>query len=111
MLLNDYLDLFHPIQALNQGEKDDVVAWFPTLERVFPLKMAHRIWIDNKALVGSRLCKNIWNLKAPQRIKALLWLVINEVLLTNQARCRRGLASNDVCVLYGVASKTVLHAL
>ena len=53
----------------------------------------------------------IWKAKAPQRLKAFMWLAANDALLPNCAWLKRGLAINDSSVLCGVATEITLHAL
>ena len=40
-----------------------------------------------------------------------MWLVINQALLTNNSRFRRGLAVNNLCSVCGIYLETMLHAL
>ena len=83
VLPSDCLELLSPIKAPDQGTNKDMIAWFPNLEGVYTLKSAYKVWTDDEALTKRRLYKCMWNLVAPQRIKAFLWLVMNEALLTN----------------------------
>ena len=40
-----------------------------------------------------------------------MWLVINDALLTNHARMKRGMAHSDLCALCNQHCETVLHIL
>ena len=53
----------------------------------------------------------MWKIRAPQRLKSFMWLALNDALLTNRARYRRGLAANDTCALCSRFPKTTLHAI
>ena len=103
--------MLHPLKAFDIRANDDTIAWFSILEGTFSLKIVFKIWTDNDALIRYRLFRVMWKLNAAQRIKTFLWLVLNEALLTNRARFKKGLASNDLCALYGVKSESLLYAL
>ena len=85
-MFRDCLELFSPIKAPNPGAGCDVIAWFPTLDGVFSLKTAYKAWTENDPLDRNRLFKGLWKLEVPQRVKASLWVVMNDALLTNHAR-------------------------
>ena len=50
-------------------------------------------------------------MRAPQRVKSFMWLVINDALLTNCARLKRNMTANDTCAICGSISETMLHTL
>jgi len=43
------------------------------------------------------LFKIIWKWNRPERFKMFFWKILNEGLLTNEERCRRGLTGNSAC--------------
>ncbi|KAK7245168.1 hypothetical protein RIF29_40003 [Crotalaria pallida] len=51
----------------------------------------------------------IWFWQGPQRIRILLWKILNEALLTNHARKRRGLTQDGECKLCNEEEETTLH--
>ena len=53
----------------------------------------------------------MWKIKAPQRIKTFMWLVMNDTLLTNHSRLRRNMVTNDLSALCGTNFETMLHVL
>ena len=69
------------------------------------------MWFDREISYHSQLFKEAWRIKARQRLKMFMWVVARHTLLTNHARVRRGLLSQDTCILYGHSSETTLHFL
>ncbi|KAK9042674.1 hypothetical protein V6N11_017740 [Hibiscus sabdariffa] len=55
--------------------------------------------------------KYIWRKCVPQRVRAFLWLVKSDRLLTNRERVCRHLASSPGCTLCNGGDESVLHAL
>jgi len=41
----------------------------------------------------------MWRVQAPQKMKALLWLINHGALMTNERRTRRGLSTNPNCMV------------
>jgi hypothetical protein len=54
--------------------------------------------------------KDIWRLKVPKRVRAFVWIVKHNRLLTNERKHRMGLGS-DICDFCRVSKDTTLHAL
>lgn len=46
-----------------------------------------------------------------QRLKAFIWLVMNDALRTNHARLNKSLSTYDLCVICGTSAETMLHTL
>ena len=110
MLPNECLELFIPAPP-NPRAGNDLLAWFPIVNGNFTLKSAHNSWTDDDIMIRNNLYKNMWKVKTTQRIKAFMWLVMNDALLTNHACFRRGLVTNDLCALCSAFPKTTLHTL
>ena len=53
----------------------------------------------------------MWKIRTPQRLKIFLWLVVNDALLTNVSRMKKGLSGSNVCPICGIYSETALHVL
>ena len=53
----------------------------------------------------------MWKVKTPQMLKGFVWLVMNRVLLTNEARFKRGLSSSNLCPVCGKHPETILDIL
>ena len=51
----------------------------------------------------------MWKIRAPQKLKIFLWLVVNEAHLTNVSRMKKGLSAIDLCPICGIYSETTLH--
>ena len=77
----------------------------------FSLKIAYNCLIENDRFASDRIFKEVWRLQAPQRLKAFMWIVAHDALLTNAARVRRGMANDDKCILCDKLTKTMLHVL
>lgn len=110
-LPNDCLDLILPIKAPNSAVGSNCAAWLPTIIGEFNLKTGYDYWFEREVPTHARLFKELWRIKALQRLKTFMWEVANDALLINHARLRRGLTVQDICVLCGNTSETTLHAL
>ena len=84
---------------------------FPLFFGDFNLKFAYSVWFDREFSYHSQLLKELWKIKGPQRLKMFMWVMVNDALLTNHVRARKGLSSLDTCILCGSSSDTTLHAL
>ena len=100
-----------PINVRKRNDDEDFVAWFPNLDGKFSLKTAYSRWFEGSLGNRNSLYKHIWKSKAPHRLKAFMWLVANDALLTNFVQMRRKQTIDDSCVLCGVSAETMLHAL
>ncbi|KAJ1434239.1 Reverse transcriptase zinc-binding domain [Sesbania bispinosa] len=58
-----------------------------------------------------RLFKIIWSWVGPQRIKAFLWLLANNALLSNSNRCRRHIAHSALCSICYQSDESILHVV
>lgn len=89
----------------------DVVTWKPASDWCFSLKPAYNTIADTSPHSLNQLFKVIWKWKGPQRVKAFLWLVAQNAILTNERRCARHIAQHSVCRICGNMVETTLHAL
>lgn len=55
--------------------------------------------------------KWVWKVKAPQKVRSLLWFAFQNRLQTHVFRHRIGLSSSDRCSRCGDGAKTVVHVL
>ncbi|KAJ8429835.1 hypothetical protein Cgig2_000163 [Carnegiea gigantea] len=55
--------------------------------------------------------RTIWKVKAPQKMKVLLWLVSHDALLSNEKRVKRGLATDPNCLLCANVTENTEHIL
>lgn len=44
-----------------------------------------------------KLFRRVWHVKAPERVHVFLWLVVNQVVMTNVERHRRHLCESGLC--------------
>ena len=91
ILPNDCLELLVPIKAPDPLAGQDVLGWFLTTDGKFSTKSTYDYLVDWNSVVRSRIFSQMWKIRAPQRLKSFMWLALNDVLLTNMARHRRGL--------------------
>ncbi|MFQ6667439.1 hypothetical protein Gotur_033468 [Gossypium turneri] len=52
-----------------------------------------------------------WLDHGPQRVRHFLWLVLNEKLMTNVERCRRGFIDDPSCASCGHVEESIIHVL
>lgn len=53
----------------------------------------------------------VWTVVAPERVKIFLWLVVNQVTMTNTERKRRHLCDVDTCQVCKGGPETIIHVL
>ena len=61
----DYIELLIPIKAPNLNVIQVYIAWFPTADGKFTLKIAYKSWFKENRLNRIRLHKNIWKVITP----------------------------------------------
>ncbi|MBA0628908.1 hypothetical protein Godav_023538, partial [Gossypium davidsonii] len=55
--------------------------------------------------------KSVWKLPGPQRVRFFIWTALQERLLSNVERVRRGLAVDPSCTICGFHLEDILHIL
>ncbi|KAK4283181.1 hypothetical protein QN277_000163 [Acacia crassicarpa] len=58
-----------------------------------------------------KLWSTIWKIKAPERCRIFMWLVLHNRLLTNVSRCKRGISTDGRCQICQVDEESLLHVL
>ena len=53
----------------------------------------------------------IWRVRVSERVRTFLWLVGNQIIMTNEERKRRHLSDTDICQVCKGGIKTILHIL
>lgn len=53
----------------------------------------------------------VWKVIAPERVRAFLWLVANQAIMTNMERNRRHLCDTSLCVVCKGGEESILHVL
>ena len=98
----------------------DTLAWVDTKNGMFIVKSAyHLAAVGGEATNGSTSdttvavlqWKNIWNIRGPPVVKTFLWQACNEILPTGNNLHRKGIISDSLCPICGVANETVGHIL
>ena len=55
--------------------------------------------------------KDVWRINAPQRVRVFASLALNEKVMTNLHRFRKGLTNNPYCYICDQAHESVQHVL
>ncbi|CAI0546516.1 unnamed protein product [Linum tenue] len=99
----------HPVPT---GTEDDVRTWRFTPNGEFTLRTAYDL-TDTTAdqNMNQPIWKSVWRTPTLQRIRAFLWLLNHNRLLTNAERGRRHLTTNTDCKICGDGPETTLHVL
>ena len=87
------------------------MAWFLNINGEFSIRTTYKALCENDISARSRLNKEVWDLLAHQKIKVFMWLIINNALLTNYARFKRGMSNVDNCALCGIYLESTLYVL
>lgn len=92
---------------------EDKMSWVGTENGRFTVSSAYLIQsvdeISKQCM--SRFFDRVWRVMVPERARIFLWLVGNQVVLTNAERVRRHMADSDVCPLCKGASESLIHVL
>lgn len=78
----------------------DDVFWKRTGNGEFSVKPAYGKCIQNVHSDGDRIWKKMWKWRGPQKICIFLWFSVQDKLLTNVQRVKRGMACMDSCHRY-----------
>ena len=55
--------------------------------------------------------RRVWRVVAPERVRTFLWMVSNQILMTNAERARRHLYDSDICTVCKGGVESILHVL
>ncbi|XVE48701.1 hypothetical protein DITRI_Ditri01bG0023300 [Diplodiscus trichospermus] len=92
-------------------EAEDKFMWGLNSSGHFSVKSAYMSLRQNFGEVCDDLWRQIWRIKAPQRVHVFIWLALHGRLMTNEERVKRSLTSNSYCSLCNQHPELVLHAL
>ncbi|KAJ8433992.1 hypothetical protein Cgig2_012685 [Carnegiea gigantea] len=97
LLPESTLNQITSIQVYPEAGIQDEIFWGKTSSGLFLIQTAiAMLWGDNSS--DDRLIwKKIWKVEVPQKMRLLMWLVPQGVLMTNTNRVRRGMASKPEC--------------
>ncbi|KAJ8427611.1 hypothetical protein Cgig2_010873 [Carnegiea gigantea] len=86
-----------PTDMLNHSGIQDEIFWGKASSDLFSFKTELEILEDECPATADRKWKIVWRLKAPQKMKAFIWLILHRAILSNETRVRRGFAANPNC--------------
>lgn len=91
----------------------DRISWSMSAGGVFSVKSAYSMLTFNGLPQPDMesFFRQVWSVKAPERVRVFLWLVSNQVIMTNAERKRRHLSDTDVCMVCKGGFETILHVL
>lgn len=101
-LLNRYLtnDMCNAITGTfppGEDAGEDQCYWRPTTSRPFTIKSVYNISNNSQWNPQNNKWSLAWSFLGPQRIRTLLWLVLNNALLTNSQRFHMHINSDPWC--------------
>ncbi|KAG7571880.1 Ribonuclease H-like superfamily [Arabidopsis suecica] len=91
----------------------DRLSWGECSDGSFTVKSAYSLLSRDmapKQNMGSFFLR-IWRVVAHERVRVFLWLVVNQVLMTNVERQRRHLGDSGLCTVCKSGDETILHIL
>jgi hypothetical protein len=93
------------ITNIQLSQEDDTFRWILTQFGQFLVKSHYQALIKNKV---PNLNKRLWELKAPLKIKVLLWYIRREVILTKDNLAKRNW-HGDISCCFCHKPKTIMH--
>ncbi|KAK4275212.1 hypothetical protein QN277_018336 [Acacia crassicarpa] len=84
--------------------------WKWSKDGAFCVKSAYNAF-NHDPLPLDPLWGSIWKIKVPERCKMFLWLIAHKRILTNAARCKRGLSLDDRCPICLLETESLQHVL
>ncbi|KAG7534372.1 Endonuclease/exonuclease/phosphatase superfamily [Arabidopsis thaliana x Arabidopsis arenosa] len=91
----------------------DRISWGPSTDGKFSVSSAFSLlqWDPAPKPDLSALFGRIWKAMVPERVRVFLWLVVNQVVMTNTERFRRHLSDSSICQVCKGGEETILHVL
>ena len=91
----------------------DRLAWGGTADGRYTVKSAFEMLTQDRSPRQDmhRFYERVWRVVAPERVRVLLWLVVNQVIMTDSERKRRHLCDSDICQICKGGTETILHVL
>ncbi|KAK8516598.1 hypothetical protein V6N12_049321 [Hibiscus sabdariffa] len=100
---------FFSIRCPHPDDDADICCW--RWDRQFSVSSAYEKLMANRWSAPHPFWKKVWSLAIPQRLRLFIWLTLNQKLMTNVERARRGISESPCCDLCGGLSESVLHVL
>ncbi|XP_061340875.1 myrcene synthase, chloroplastic-like [Gastrolobium bilobum] len=97
-LSNEAVDAIAKVMPPSEGAGTDKVVWNLSSTGIFSIKTAYISLSRQFDYDDSRNWCLAWDWEGPQRIRAFLWLLMGENLLSNDQRVRRHLGEDATCM-------------
>ncbi|KAK1314367.1 Cytochrome b5 isoform B [Acorus calamus] len=97
------------VMDFNAGNR---CTWVYIIREFLPSVRSCYAWVRRLRPTGSvvgRMHKEVWGCKAPLKVRAFLWLMHQQKLLTKATIARWVLDMDRTCVLYGLEEESVDH--
>lgn len=85
------------IKPPNPTGNSDRIAWGPSKNVPFYISTAYELIEGENWGQRSREWEIVWKWQGPQRVRSFLWLVLHNILLTNEQRKRRHMTDVSTC--------------
>ena len=107
-VLREYLQVWEILRSVQlQAHLPDRFIWKWSADGAYSASSAYRAFFAGSTrLLGA---KELWQTKAPPKIKMFFWLALHRRLWTAERRKRHGLQINDDCALCDQHAETVSH--
>ncbi|KAG7576302.1 Ribonuclease H domain [Arabidopsis thaliana x Arabidopsis arenosa] len=91
----------------------DQLSWQETTNGVFSVRSAYALLKQENEQVPcmERFFKQVWAVKAPERVRVFIWLVTHQVIMTNMERMRRHIGESAICQVCKGAEESIIHVL
>ncbi|KAA3460139.1 reverse transcriptase [Gossypium australe] len=110
-LPDDKLKRIVSIPPPHPDDGEDRIIWARSGSGSFSIRSAYWALKENSWRPKDDDWKIVWKYKGPQRVKIFLWLVVNQKLLTNSERSRRGINHSSACPRCGQDPEDTMHVL
>lgn len=91
----------------------DRLSWGEASNGEFTVRSAYDLLmrIDTPRQNMERFYKQVWQVVAPERVRVFLWLVGQQVIMTNVERVRRHIGNSSICQVCREAEEDIMHVL
>jgi len=111
LLPEDILKSIAACEITIGDEWKDELIWDGSTHGGFSVKSVLIIIQNEGSEISDGLWRQIWRLKAPQRMRFFIWLTTHDRLMTNAHRVKRGLATDPKCKSCIYEEEDTLHIL
>jgi len=99
LVLDEVLKLISSFELASDNKFQDQLFWRGTSSGRFALKSALSIIRYEDVLERETYWRQLWKVKAPQKMKVFAWLALQDRLMTKLTKARRGLTDNPFCAV------------